>query len=142
PVRLPFSLSPSIPVPAMARRASSNIHPGIIIGAAAAIVIAIFAGKSLLGKKSASFADAPPLGVEEFLENGNSLRDSEYVVEGQIDEKFFRTANRSQVVSLRVSTSGDDKFVPIEITPEFTSMNIERQQRYSFKVRIRDGGIP
>ncbi len=126
----------------MARRASSSIHPGVIIGAAILIVLAIVAGKSLLGKKSVAFSDAAPLRIEEFLENGNSLRGNEYVVEGQIDEKFFRSENRGQLISLRVSTSGGDELLPIEITPEFTNMNLERQQRYSFKVRFRDGGIP
>ncbi len=137
-----FSRNPN-PISTMARRASSRLHPGLIIGAAAAIIIAIVAGKSLIAGKSAGFADGQPLRVEEFLENGNSLRDSEYMVEGEVDEKFFRSANRGQIISLRVSPSGgDDEFIPIEITPEFTGMNIERQQRYSFKIRIRDGGIP
>jgi hypothetical protein len=126
----------------MARRASSKLHPGILIGAAAAIVVAIVAGKSVLGKKTAGFTDVPKLRVEEFLENGNSLRGNEYVVEGEIDEKFFRSSSRGQVVSLRVGNAGENELVPIEIPPEFTNMNIERQQRYAFKVRFRDGGIP
>lgn len=126
----------------MARRASSSFHPGALIGVAAALAIAVMAGKSLLGKKSSAFAEASPLSIEHLLENGNSLRDSEYVVEGEVDEKFFRPANPGQVVSLRVSTAVGDEFVPIEIRPELSPINIERQQRYSFKVRIRDGGIP
>jgi hypothetical protein len=126
----------------MARRASSNLHPGIIIGAVAAIVVAVVAGKSLIGKKSASFGDVSKLSVEELLENGNSLRGNEYVVEGQIDEKLQWTTNRGQLVSVRVAAPGGDQFVGIEIPSEFSKLNIDTKQKYAFRVKFRQGGIP
>ena len=58
----------------MARRASSHLHPGIIIGAVAAIVVAVVAGKSFIGKKSNTFGDVARLSVGDLLDNGNSLR--------------------------------------------------------------------
>jgi hypothetical protein len=125
----------------MARRASSRINPGIIIGAAAAIAVAIFAGKSLLGKKTASFGDVSKLSIEELLENGNSLRGNEYVVEGQIDQKLQWTTSRGQLVSLRVDTSGGEEFIGIEIPPEFNKLNIDAKQKYAFRVKFRQGGI-
>lgn len=125
----------------MARRASSTTNPGILLGGAAAVVIAIIVGKSMLGKKTQSFGDVAPLNVEEFLANGNSLRGNVYVVEGTIDERFFRSNSECQIVSVRLSTPGEE-LVPIEITPEFSHLNIEREQRYSFLVRFREGGIP
>jgi hypothetical protein len=125
----------------MARRASSKVNPGIIIGAAAAIAVAIFAGKSLLGKKTASFADVAPLSIEELLENGNSLRGNEYVVQGQIDEKLQWTSDRGQLVSVKVDTPGGDEFIGVEIPPEFNKLNIDTKQKYSFRVKFRQGGI-
>ena len=125
----------------MARRASSHIHPGVIIGAIAAIVVAVIAGKSLIGRKSASFGDVKKLSVEELLENGNSLRGNEYVVEGQIDEKRQWTADRGQVVSVKVETPGGDQFVAIEIPQEFSKFNIDTKQKYTFRVKFRQGGI-
>lgn len=125
----------------MARRASSRINPGIILGAAAAIVVAIIAGKSLLGKKSASFGDVAALHIEELLENGNSLRGNEYVVQGQIDEKLQWTTDRGQLVSVRVKSSGGDEFIGIEIPPEFNKLNIDTNQKYAFRVKFRQGGI-
>lgn len=125
----------------MARRASSRINPGIIIGAAAAIAVAIFAGKSLLGKKTASFGDISKLSIEELLENGNSLRGNEYVVEGQIDQKLQWTTNRGQLVSVRVDTAGGEEFIGIEIPPEFNKLNIDAKQKYAFRVKFRQGGI-
>jgi hypothetical protein len=125
----------------MARRASSRLNPGIILGAAAAIAVAIFAGKSLLGKKTASFGDVSNLSMEEFLENGNSLRGNEYVVQGQIDEKLQWTTDRGQVVNVKVDTPGGEEFIGIEIPPEFNKLNIDTKQKYSFRVKFRQGGI-
>lgn len=126
----------------MARRASSRLHPGIIIGAIAAIVVAVVAGKSLIGKKTASFGNVIPLQIDELLENGNSLRGNEYVVEGQIDEKLQWTTSRGQLVSVRVESPGGDKFVGIEIPPEFNKLNIDAKQKYAFRVKFKQGGIP
>lgn len=125
----------------MARRASSSLNPGVLIGAAGAIVVAIFAGKSLLGKKSASFGDTKPLDIGELLENGNSLRGNEYVVEGQVDEKLQWTSDKGQLVSVRVNTPSGDEFVGVEIPAEFNKLNIDTKQKYSFRVKFRQGGI-
>lgn len=126
----------------MARRASSKLHPGIIIGAIAAIVVAVVAGKSLLGTKSASFGEVAKLSVEELLENGNSLRGNEYVIEGQIDEKLQWTSDRGQLVSVKVEAPGGDQYVGIEIPREFNKLNIDTKQKYAFRVKFRQGGIP
>jgi len=126
----------------MARRASSSLHPGMILGIIAVIVIAVIAGKSFLGKKTPSFGDISTLQVDELLENGNSLRGNEYVVEGKVDEKLRWTPNRGQVVSIRVSSGGGDELIGVEIPPEFDKLNIEREQKYAFRVKFRQGGIP
>ncbi len=125
----------------MARRASSKLHPGMIIGGIAAIILAIIAGKSLIGKKSASFSDVQKLDIEELLENGNMLRGSSYVIEGQIDEKLGIT-NKGQLVSVRVETPGGDEFVGIEIPQDLSQRNIDTRQKYAFRVKFRQGGIP
>ena len=126
----------------MPRRASSGISPGLLIGVAAVVIAAFFGGKALLGKKSQSFSDVPPLAVEDFLANGNSFRGNEYVVEGAIDEKLRWTPDRGQVVSVMVSTAGGAEFIPVEIPADLSSINIERERRYAFKVKVRQGGIP
>ena len=125
----------------MARRASSRLNPGIVLGAAAAIAVAIFAGKSLLGKKAASFGDVSPLNIGELLENGNSLRGNEYLVQGQIDEKLQWTSDRGQLVSVRVEAPGGDEFLGIEIPAEFNNLNIDTNQKYTFRVKFKQGGI-
>jgi len=126
----------------MARRASSGINPGIVIGAVIFIVLVAFGGKMLVGRKSTGFDKVRKLDVEAFLENGNSMRGNEYSVKGSIDEKLRWTPDRGQVVSLKIDVNGRTEFIGIEIPPQFNHLNIEREQRYAFKVRIRKGGIP
>jgi len=125
----------------MARRASSRPNPLIILGIVAAIAVAVLAGKSLVGKKSSSFGEAAQLHIEDLLENGNSLRGNEYVIEGQIDEKLQWTTDRGQLVSVRVKTAGGDEFIGVEIPAEFNKLNIDTRQKYAFRVKFRQGGI-
>ncbi len=125
----------------MPRRASSRLHPGYIVGAIAVIAAIVFAGKSILGKSSKPFANTTPLSIEELLENGNSLRGNEYLVEGQVDEKLVWTGDRGQLVSVRVETPGGDEFIGIEIPSKFNNLNIGVRQSYAFLVKFRDGGI-
>ncbi|MFZ9938413.1 MAG: hypothetical protein ACO3JG_15355 [Luteolibacter sp.] len=125
----------------MPRRASSKPNPAILLGVAAAIVVAVFAGKSLIGRKPAAFTDVAPLNIEDLLENGHMLRGNEYAVEGSVDEKLQWTADHGQVISLRVDTPGGDEFIAIEVPQELSSTNIEIRQKYAFRVRFREGGI-
>lgn len=125
----------------MARRASSGINPGLLIGLAVFVVAAFFGGKMLLGKKPAAIS-GDKLSMEDVLENANQLRGNEYVIEGTIDRKLRWTRERGQVVSLKVDTPVGSEFVGVEIPPDFSSLNIEREQRYSIKVKFRQGGIP
>jgi hypothetical protein len=129
------------PKSTMARRASSSLHPGILIGLIAAIAAAIFAGKSFIGKKPAAFENVAVLDVRELLENGNSLRGNDYVIHGEIDEKLQWTSDRGQVVSVKVDTPGGPEFVGIRIPVELAKLNLETRQKYSFKVNFQDGGI-
>lgn len=126
----------------MARRASSSTNPVLIIAIAAAVIAAIFAGKFFMSKKSESFSDVKPLLVEQLLDNGNSLRNNEYLIEGKVDERFFRDNNTSSVVSVRVKSAAGEEVVPVKIPSNFNNLNIEREQRYAFKVKFEQGGIP
>jgi len=126
----------------MARRASSSTNPTLIIGIAVAVIAVIFGGKFLMSKKTESFGDVNALAVQDLLDNGNSLRNNEYLIEGKIDERFFRDGNASSVVSVRVKADSGEEVVPVMIPEKFNNLNIEREQRYAFKVRFEQGGIP
>lgn len=126
----------------MPRRASSSIHPGIIGVAVVALVLLIMGGRILIGDKSSSLGNLPALDVQQMLENANSMRGNEYLVDGQVNEKLLWTPDRGQFISLRVDSPGGEEVIGVEIPPEFDNLNIETRQNYSIRVRIRDGGIP
>ena len=126
----------------MPRRASSGINAGILIGIAVGVLVVLVAGKLLIGRKTTGFKDVTKLDVEAFLENANSMRGNEYSVEGTIDEKLRWTPDHGQVVSVKVAREGGSELIPVEIPAEFSQLNIEREQQYAFKIRIRQLGIP
>jgi hypothetical protein len=126
----------------MARRASSSTNPVLIIGIAAGVIAAALAGKFLMTKKSETFSDVNPLVIQDLLDNGNSLRNNEYLIEGKIDERFFRENNPSSIVTVRVKGASGEEIVFVKIPANFNNMNIEREQRYAFKVKFEQGGIP
>ena len=95
-----------------------------------------------MSKKKESFTGVNPLTVQDLLDNGNSLRNNEYLIEGKIDERFFRDGNTSSIVSVRVKAESGEEIVPVMIPAKFNKLNIEREQRYAFKVRFEQGGIP
>jgi hypothetical protein len=126
----------------MARRASSSTNPILIVGIVLAVVALIFGGRFVLNQKSTAFSDVKPLAVQDLLENGNSLRNNEYLIEGKVDERFFRQNNSASIVSVRVKSSSGEEVVPVKIPASFNNVNIEREQRYAFKVKFQQGGIP
>ncbi|MFT4177752.1 MAG: hypothetical protein QM627_14030 [Luteolibacter sp.] len=126
----------------MARRASSSIQPAAIAALVIVVVAIVLGGKWLTTKKGSSFGDVAKLDVQELLLNGNSLRGNEYAIEGQVDQKLRWTAASGQVVSVRVVSDGVENFIGIEIPPELSKVNVEIKQRYAFRVKFRQGGIP
>lgn len=121
----------------MARRASSGPNITAIVGIAAFVIIAFIGAKFLLGGSKKKI-NATPLSISEFLENGNSLRGNEYLIEGTVDQRWPR--DLGQVVSMQLKDS--DEMIGIEIPAAFNDLNIERQQKYAIKVKFRDGGVP
>ncbi|MFM2220827.1 MAG: hypothetical protein RLZZ553_575 [Verrucomicrobiota bacterium] len=122
----------------MPRRASSGPNYTVIIGIAAFIIVAALGAKFLMKDSKQKIKGATPLSMSEFLENGNSLRGNEYLVEGTVDQRWPR--DNGQLVSLQVNNTED--LIGIEIPSSFNNLNIERSQKYAFKVKFREGGVP
>lgn len=123
----------------MARRASSKSSPATTIGILAAVVVLLAGGYFLLNKKPAGFS-APPLPVDAFRNNANSLRGNVYSVEGRVHA--IRPQDNGKFVHLRVEEAGGDKHVFVVVPNTLSTVNIEREQKYAFKVEIKKGGTP
>lgn len=125
----------------MPRRASSGPNVGLILGIIAVVAAAAFAGKMFFGDKAGASLQGTPLDMRSAVENANSLRGNEYVVEGRIDDQLAWDPQHGQVISLKVVDGGSPDFLAIEIPASLSNINLEREQSYSFRVRIREGGI-
>jgi hypothetical protein len=126
----------------MARRASSSLHPGAVLGIITVVAALFFGVRHFVSERDSTMGDVEKLDVRDLLENGNSLRGNEYMVEGKIDQQLHWTTSRGQVVSLRVSTPGGDELIGVEIPASFSHLNIARQQKYEIRVKFRQGGVP
>jgi len=131
----------------MARRASSGISAGHIIGIAAAIA-GFFVMAFLLyrivaqggGGSGGGYSSAVPLSVAEYLKNANSLRGNVYRVTGTIEERLKWTPDRGRLVSLDVENGATFSPVPVLIPQEFSHVNIDRGATMGFVVKVgRDG---
>ena len=122
----------------MPRRASSGPNYTAIIGIAGFVFVAFIGAKFMMSGSKQKIKGASPLSMSEFLENGNSLRGNEYLVQGTVDQRWPR--DNGQVVSLLVENTDD--LIGIEIPSSFNHLNIERSQKYAFKVKFREGGVP
>ena len=126
----------------MPRRSSSSNNPILIIGIIVVFVVILIAGKTLLTKKQEVIPEGEVLNVEAFLQNGNSLRGNNYTVEGLVDEKLRWNSENGRVVSLMVKSATGDIPIPVMVPQNLKQINIERNQRYSFKVTFEKGGVP
>ena len=81
-------------------RAKARSGRNVLLWCAAivGIAVAIFAGNSLLNRKTNTLGNGNQLDIDEALENANQLRGNEYLVKGQIDEKLQWTTTRGQLI--------------------------------------------
>lgn len=131
----------------MARRASSGISWGHILGIAAAItavfvmafmLFRIVAGGARQG--SDDFAAAVFLDVGGYLKNANSLRGNVYQIEGKVEERLKWTPDRGRLISLDIESGATSSPLPVLIPQEFSHVNIDRGARMAFVVKVgRDG---
>ena len=123
----------------MARRASSKSNSSTTIGILAAVVVILGVGYFIINKKPSGFS-APPLPVNAFRNNANSLRGNVYSVEGRVHS--IRPQDSGKFVHLRVEEGSTEQDIFVIVPNSTNSVNIEREQKYAFKVEIKKGGIP
>ena len=125
------------------RKRNSNSATTILIGSIAAIV-AIAIGFVFLNQSDAPKAKRFPL--ESYVNNGNSLRGSEYSITGEIIENVLHDPTIGKFVILKVDT-GDSQAsadtpqcVGILVPSSVNGPNLETKQSYHFVVDVRKEG--
>ena len=121
----------------MARRASSSAHPIWILAAALLSVTAVGGGYWIYGRVSDPFRTIAMLPVQDYLQNSHSLRGNVYKVDATIAKSIEWSPVSGRLFAVEV---GSD-VLPILVPPQFNHLNIERGQRYIFKIEVGDKGV-
>ncbi len=122
----------------MARRASSSPHPIRVLLTVATIVCLASAGYVLYGRVSDPYRTISALPVQDYLENANSLRGNVYKLDAKVGQALEYSPRAGRLFSVEVS-NGD--VVAILVPPELNSLNIERGQKFLFKIAVGEKGI-
>jgi hypothetical protein len=104
--------------------------------AALLVLAALGGGYVLFGKASDPYRTLTPLPVPDYLQNSNSLRGNVYKLEATVSESL----QWSPTIRL-FSVEAGGEMLPVLVPPQFNSVNIERGQRFFFKLEVGDHGI-
>ncbi len=123
----------------MARRASSSVHPIWIIACVILLFAAIAGGWLLYRNVSDPYRTLTPLDVPAYLENANSLRGNVYKISVTVDTQLAWSPTVGRLYSVLIDGKSD--VLPVLIPARFNQLNIQKGQRYFFKIEVGDKGI-
>jgi hypothetical protein len=127
----------------MPRRSRSALKPSLALPLLAGLILVLGGGylgvKLASGKKGAnsSFHGVTQLDLEQYLENGNSLRGNTYQITGTVDAQLKWSPTLGRILSVQV----DGSPLPVKIPPELGSGSIQKGEEYRFKVQIEQDGL-
>lgn len=120
----------------MARRASSTVNPVWLIAAALIAIAAVAAVLFFKDTVSDPYRTLPPFPVKEFMDNANSLRGNVYRVECVIGDQLQYTQG-ARLFTVEI----DGEPVGLVVPAELRDVNVQKGQRYLFKVQVENKGV-
>ncbi|RBP45655.1 hypothetical protein DES53_10237 [Roseimicrobium gellanilyticum] len=127
----------------MARRAKSQFTPLHLIAVLAGFGLIAFIGFKVLQGTGAStgFADATDLDIREYMENSNALSNNTYRIEGTIADRLDNNwpSSRGRLFEVMVDDGPERGSVGVVVPAKFNGTNIQRGQRFKFKVTVQSG---
>ena len=118
----------------MPRRAQKGINPMIMVLTAIIIIMIFVTVIFLLKSQKNSLRSVNQFNVADYIKEGSTLLGNEGIVTGTINEKLRWTAQRGEVVSLRVENI--NQLIPVLIPPSFKYINIAIGDRFTFKIEV------
>jgi hypothetical protein len=126
----------------MARRAKSQFTPLHLIAVLAGFGLIAFIGFKVLQSSGSStgFADASDLDLREYMENSNALSNNTYRIEGTIEDRLDNwRSSQGRLFSVLVDDGNERAAVGVIVPEKFNGTNIQRGQRFKFKVTVQSG---
>lgn len=123
----------------MARRAQSGLKPVHLISLLILIGGVIGGGYALFNRSGNPLTGITPLSTEEYVDSSTALSGNVYKVEGTVDDRLdnWRAAD-GRLFSVQATEGGT--YVPVWVPPGVET-NMQRGQRYVFKVRVLETGV-
>jgi hypothetical protein len=125
----------------MARRASSKTPLLLIFVSLLLVFIGVGGGYYLYHSFSDPFRTLQPMDVSGYLDNANSLRGNVYKVRGTVQSSLAWSPGGGRLFSIEVGTGNGGEILPVLVPASFNAINIQKGQRYYFKVEIGRDGI-
>lgn len=127
----------------MPRRAQSGVRPAHWLGLIIILAVIGGGGYALMNRATDPLTGITELSTGEFLENAAALSGNVYKVEGIVDERLDKgwRGSEGRLFSVRINGGAGDTFVPVWVPPDYQGANIQREQRYTFKVRVQENGV-
>lgn len=123
----------------MARRGKSSPNP-LWIALAAVILIAAFVGSRFFPSGAAEpYRTIALLDVASYLENANSLRGNVYKFEGEVSNSLAWSPTSGRLIAVDVDKGKDT--LPVLVTTEFNSVNIQKGQKFIFVIEVDEKGV-
>jgi hypothetical protein len=124
----------------MPRRASSRTHPVWLVVALILLAGALAGGAYLWVTLSDPYRTLATIDVPTYLDNANSLRGNVYKFTGTIDSELAWSPTQGRLFSVLADGSKTD-VLPLLVPPGLNHVNIQKDQRFFFKIEVGDKGI-
>jgi len=80
------------------------------------------------------------LDAAAYLDNANSLRGNRYRITGTIENSLAWSPAKGRLFSVRIEAA-DGRIVAVLVPGELSHLNIQKGQRFDFRVEVGDRGV-
>ena len=123
----------------MSPRNQSNSFSPLWLGLGAGVLLLIAGAYFFLSSQSQPFRTASRLDPHVYASSAWTLRGNTYKLEAVVDNILANSPTEGRLVSVRLENGRH--LVPLLVTTEFQSMNLQKEQRYVFLANVGDRGI-